>query len=97
MPTYILLGKYTEQGIRNIKQGPQRVDAARQAIEAAGGKMVGFYLTLGQYDFVSVLEAPDDVVYTSAILSIASGGNISTQTMKAFPEDEYRRVISGVS
>jgi uncharacterized protein with GYD domain len=97
MPTYVLLGKYTDQGIRNIKQGPQRVDAARQAIEAAGCKMPGFYLTLGQYDFVSVIEAPDDEVYTRVILSIASGGNISTQTLKAFPEDEYRRVISGVT
>jgi uncharacterized protein with GYD domain len=96
MATYILLGKYTDQGIRNIKEGPQRVDAARQAIEAAGGKMPGFYLTLGQYDFVSVVEAPDDEKYTSVILSLASAGNISTETLKAFPEDEYRRVISGV-
>jgi uncharacterized protein with GYD domain len=96
MATYIILGKYTQQGIQNIKQGPQRVDAARSAIEAAGGKMPGFYLTMGEYDFVSVVEAPDDETMTRALLSVAQGGNISTETLRAFPEADYRRIIASM-
>jgi uncharacterized protein with GYD domain len=96
MATYIVLGKYTQQGITNIKQGPQRVEAARSAIEAAGGKMPGFYLTMGQYDFVAIMECPDDETMTRAILTVASSGNVSTETLKAFPEADYRRIIGAL-
>jgi len=94
MPTYITLIKYTPKGIENIKQGPSRVDAARKAIEAAGGKMKAFYLTMGSYDAVSIGEAPDDAAYAKMILAIASKGNIQTETLRAFTEDEYRKIIS---
>lgn len=96
MPTYIILGKYTDQGMRNIKEGPQRLDAARSAIESAGGKMPGFYLTMGQYDFVALSEAPDDEAFTRMLLAIASSGNVSTETLKAFPEADYRRIIGAM-
>lgn len=96
MPTYIILGKYTDQGIRNIKQSPQRVDAVRSAIEAAGGKMPGFYLTMGQYDFVAIAEAPEDETFTRVLLGIVSQGNVSTQTLKAFPEADYRRIVGSL-
>jgi uncharacterized protein with GYD domain len=95
MATYIILGKYTDQGIRNIKQGPQRLDAARQAVQGTGGKM-DFYLTMGQYDFVAVTEAPDDETFTRTILAIASQGNVKTETLKAFNEAEYRRLIASL-
>jgi uncharacterized protein with GYD domain len=96
MATYIILGKYTEQGIRNIKQSPQRVDQVRSAIEAAGGKMPGFYLTMGQYDFVAISEAPDDETMTRVLLSVVSSGNVSTETLKAFPEADYRRIVASL-
>ena len=96
MATYIILGKYTEQGIRNIKQCPQRVDAVRSAVEAAGGKMPGFYLTMGQYDFVAITEGPDDETMTRVLLSVVSSGNVSTETLKAFPEAEYRRIVASL-
>jgi len=97
MPTYIILGKYTEQGIRDIKQGPQRVDAVRGAIEAAGGKMPGFYLTMGRYDFVAVGEAPDDETFTRVLLAVVSQGNVSTETLKAFPEADFRRIVGSLT
>jgi uncharacterized protein with GYD domain len=97
MATYIILGKYTEQGIRNIKESPQRLDAVRSAIEAAGGKMPGFYLTMGQYDFVAVSEAPDDETFTRVLLGIVSSGSVTTETLKAFPEADYRRIIGSLS
>jgi uncharacterized protein with GYD domain len=57
--TYIILGKYTHQGIAKIKEGPARIEAARKAMEAAGGKMVAWYLTMGRYDFVVISQAPN--------------------------------------
>ena len=96
MATYIILGKYTDQGIRNIKDSPQRVDTVRRAIESAGGKMPGFYLTMGQYDFVAMTEGPDDETMTRILLSIVSSGNVSTETLKAFPEADFRRIVGSL-
>ncbi len=94
MPTYITLIKYTQKGIENIKEGPSRVDAAKKAIKAAGGEMKAFYLTMGSYDALSIGEAPDDAAYAKMILAIASKGNIQTETLRAFTEDEYRKIIA---
>ena len=96
MPTYISLLNYTEQGIKNIKDSPKRGAAARQAVEAAGGKWLGFYLTMGQYDAVVITEAPNDEAYATLILSIGSLGNVRTTTLKAFDEDEFRRIIGNI-
>ena len=96
MPTYITLLKYTQKGIENIKQGPSRLDAAKAAIKAAGGDMKAYYLTMGSYDAVSITEAPDDTTYSKVILSIASKGAIQTETLRAFPEDEYRKIIAAL-
>ncbi|HEU0073122.1 MAG TPA: GYD domain-containing protein [Dehalococcoidia bacterium] len=93
MPSYIILGKYTTQGIQSIKQSPARVDAARKAIEAAGGKMGDFRLTLGQYDFVVEAEAPTEEAYATLMLAIASGGTIATETLRAFSEAEFRGIV----
>jgi uncharacterized protein with GYD domain len=95
MPSYIILGKYTDQGIRNVKQSPQRLDAARGAVEKAGGTMQ-FYLTMGRYDFVALTEAPDDETFAKVLLGIGASGNISTETLKAFPEAEFRRITAGL-
>jgi uncharacterized protein with GYD domain len=92
MPKYIILGKYTTQGITRIKDGPGRTAHAREAFAAAGCRMTDFNLTLGHYDFVTQVEAPDDETFTRALLGIAAGGNITTETMRAFTEDEYRQI-----
>ncbi len=96
MPTYITLAKWTDQGIREIKESPQRLAGAKKAVEAVGGKWIGFYLTMGRYDLVVITEAPSDEAYTATILSIASRGSIRTETLKAFPEDQYRDIIAKV-
>ena len=96
MPTYLSLVNWTDQGIRNVKESPQRFDAFKKAVEAAGGKVIGFYLTMGRYDMVVIVEAPNDEVATTVILSTAKGGNVRTETMKAFPEDQYRGIIAKV-
>lgn len=96
MPTYITLINWTDQGIRNVKESPQRLAAAKKAIEAASGKMTGFYLTMGRYDLVTIDEFPNDETAAAAALSLGSGGNVRTETLKAFPEDEYRGIIAKV-
>ena len=97
MPTYITLINWTDQGIRNVKESPQRLDAVKKAIEATGGKFIGFYLTMGKYDSVLIIEAPSDEVAATLALSAGSQGSIRTETLKAFSEAEYRRIIAKIS
>lgn len=94
MPTYITLMKWTEQGIKSVKESPQRLDAAKKAIAAAGGKLNGFYLTMGRYDMVAIAEFPSDEVGTVFLLSLGGGGSLRTETLKAYPEAEYRKIIA---
>src|SRR5512133_1880465 len=96
MATYIQLSRYTQQGIQSAKQGPARVDASKQALRQAGGELKAFYLTTGQYDFVSIVEAPNDEVMARFALALGALGNIRTETMRAFTEDEYRKIISSL-
>ena len=97
MATYISLINWTEEGIKNVKESPQRFNAFKKALQAAGGKVIGFYLTMGRYDMVVITEGPSDEAAASLILSTASRGSIRTETMKAFTEDQYREIISKVA
>ncbi len=96
MPTYVVLVNWTDQGIRAVKESPRRLDATKKAIEAAGGKMLGFYLTMGRYDEVLIVEGPSDEVAATLALSAGSEGNVRTETLKAFPEAEYRNIIAKI-
>ena len=96
MPTYISLIKWTDKGIRNIKESPTRLDNFKKELEAVGGKLIGFYLTMGRYDIVLIIESPSDEVSAALSLSTASGGNVRSETMKAFPEDQYREIMANV-
>jgi len=97
MATYISLINWTEDGIKNVKKSPQRFDDFKKALQDAGGKVIGFYLTMGRYDMVVITEGPSDEEAASLILSTASRGAIRTETMKAFTEDQYREIISRVT
>lgn len=97
MPHYITLLRYTQKGAENIKQGPSRLDAAKKALEAAGGKVKGFYLTLGQYDAVAIAELPNDEAVAKLNLTTASQGNVRTETLRAFTEEEYRKLIASLA
>ena len=94
MPTYIALVNYTDQGIRNVKESPRRLDAAKKTLKDLGGEVKQFYLTMGAHDIVTVLEAPSDETLAKFVLMLAAGGNVRTTTLKAFPEAEYRKLIS---
>jgi uncharacterized protein with GYD domain len=96
MKTYILLISYTDQGIKNFKQSPARLDAARKAAEAVGGKLKEWYLVMGQYDAVIVAEAPNDEAMSRVSLGIAALGNVRMQTLSAFTESEYRKLAASM-
>ncbi|MEW6580301.1 MAG: GYD domain-containing protein [Chloroflexota bacterium] len=96
MPTYVVLLRYTTQGISTIKDSPRRLDAVKAAFRAAGGEIKAYYLTMGRFDEVVVIEAPDDATFTKLILAVAAQGNVQTETLRAFTEDEYRSIIAGL-
>ncbi len=97
MPHYVILGNWTGQGVRNVKDSPKRVAAFKQAVQKAGGKWGGLYYTFGQYDFVFTIEVPSDETAMSLLLSLGSLGNARTTTLKAFPESEGFKVIKKLS
>jgi uncharacterized protein with GYD domain len=96
MPTYIILIRYTQQGIQNVKDSPARLDAAKKAFRAMGAELKQWYLVMGQYDAVVVGEAPDDETVAKLALAIGSQGNVRTETLRAFAEDEYRKIIAAL-
>ena len=96
MPTYITLLRWTSEGIKNIKESPSRLDAARKAFHAAGVTMKDFYMVTGRYDMVIVSEAPDDLTLAKATLLVTSKGSVQTETLRAFTENEYRTIIGGL-
>ena len=89
MPTYIALIRFTQQGVETIKDAQSRLAGARQTIESMGAKMDTVYYTMGQYDAVGIVEAPDDETVSRLALAIASKGNIRTETLRAFTPDEF--------
>jgi len=96
MATYITLMRYTQQGMENIKEGPARVDEAKEAFKAMGGELQQYYLVMGQYDAVVIGEVPDDETVAKLSLAIGSKGAIRTETFRAFTEDEYRKIIASL-
>lgn len=96
MPTYISLLRFTQKGIETIKEGPARLDRAKQLFRAAGAEVKAFYLVTGQYDAVVISEAPN--FETVARLALATGalGNVRTESLRAFTEEEYRRIVAAL-
>lgn len=97
MPHFVTLIRYTQQGITKIKESPARLDAAKQSAEKAGGKIHAWYLTMGRYDAVLVSEFPNDETAAKFTLSVGALGNVTTETLKAFTEAEYRKIVGGLS
>jgi len=96
MATYVTLLKYTEQGIRNIKESPSRLEKAKQLIKSFGGELKSFYLVQGRFDAIVITEAPNDDVAAKFALATGAAGNVRTETTRAFTEEEYRKIIAGL-
>jgi uncharacterized protein with GYD domain len=95
MPTYIILHKWTQAGIETVKDTPQRIERARNALKSVGAELKAIYFTLGEYDVISIVEAPSDEANAIAQLTAASYGSIRTETLKAFTEAEFYKIIKG--
>ena len=96
METYIVLGSYTKQGIDTIKNVEARVAQSRAAIEQAGGQWVGFWLTMGRYDFLVVFTSPNGPTAATLLLGTAMAGNVRTETLRAFSEGEMAGIVANI-
>jgi len=94
MPTYVRLLKFTAKGAGQIKGGPGRLQDAEKRAKQQGGEIKAFYLTMGQYNAVVIVEAPNDEAAVAGSMSAAQLGFIRAETMRAFTEDEYKKLVS---
>ena len=94
MPTYLSLLNWTDQGIKNVKDSPKRLDAVKKSLKDIGGDVKAFYMLQGAYDLALILEAPNDEALAKLLLNIGAAGNVRTTTMKAYPEAEYRKIMA---
>jgi uncharacterized protein with GYD domain len=97
MPTYILLGNFTDQGIRNVKDTTKRAEAVRALAKKAKVTVKDMFWTMGRYDVVAILDAPDEATVATLGLSIGAAGNVRMQTLRAFTEAEIGPILGKVS
>jgi len=93
MPTYLIQSQWTDQGIRNVKESAKRLDLGKKKLKEMGGEIKAFYLTTGPYDMLAVVDVPNDAILAAHLLWLGSQGNLRTQTVKAFTEDEFRTIV----
>jgi uncharacterized protein with GYD domain len=93
MATFIVLGNFTEQGVRNAKDTVKRADAFKEMARKAGVTVKDVYWTLGRFDVVAVCEAPDDETATALTLNLGALGNVRTQTLRAFTQADMGKII----
>jgi uncharacterized protein with GYD domain len=94
MPTYLVLGNFTDQGIRSVRDSLKREDAFRKQCEKVGAQVREVYRTMGRYDMAAVLDAPDDIVLSALIYSIGALGNVRTETLRAFTRQETEQAVA---
>ena len=93
MPTFVVLANFSDQGIKNVKQTIERAEAFKQMAAKTGATVKEVYWTLGAHDVVAICEAPDDETATALSLSVASRGNVHSETLRAFTFDEMKRIM----
>jgi len=93
LPIFVVLGNWTEQGIRNVQDAPKRIKETHNMVEKSGGKMQLFY-TLGKFDFTMIVEVPNDDAIMAILMCLSSMGNVHTTTMKAWTEAEGAKILT---
>jgi uncharacterized protein with GYD domain len=96
MVTAVMLLNWTDHGIKNVKDSPKRLDGVKKLAKDMAGEVKSFYMTLGVYDLVLIVDMPNNDKLASFGLKLGSLGNVRSTTLKAFPEDDYRRIIAGL-
>ena len=93
MPTYVTLMKFTEQGSKDLKGAPRRMETAIKAWELTGGKLLGAYFVMGEYDYVAITESPSDEAAVTASLAVSAREHVKTATLRAFPMAEFAKLV----
>ena len=96
MAAYLMLFRYTEKGMADIKASPDRVEALKQTFRDKGAEIKEFYALLGRYDTAIIAEAPNDETIAGLALAIGSTGNVHTETLRAFTMDEFREILARI-
>jgi uncharacterized protein with GYD domain len=96
MATYVTLSHWTQQGIEKVKDSPARLDAFKDALREVGGQLKGFYLVMGRYDMVAIWEVPDDQAAAQVMLAAGARGSLRSETLRAYPEEEYRKILASL-
>ena len=96
MQTYIVLANWTDKGFREIQDSPNRLEAFKAMCAQHGGRLVAYYMTMGSYDMVIIVEMPDDAALARLALMGGKQGDTRTLTLKAFTEDEYRTILGSL-
>jgi uncharacterized protein with GYD domain len=96
MATYISLLQFTQKGAETIKDGPKRLDAAKQRFKEAGAEVKAWYLVMGEYDAIAITEAPSDEVIAKLALMTGMMGSVRTHTFRAFNEADYRKIVASL-
>lgn len=94
MPTYIVLGNFTDQGIRSIRDSLKREDAFRKQCDKVGARVKDVYRTMGRHDLTAIVDVPDDVTLTSLLYSVGALGNVRTETLRAFTRQETEEALA---
>lgn len=95
MPTFVTLVNFTDQGIKSVKESPERLQAFKSMAEKQGLKVKDVYYTVGAYDIITITEGTGEAL-TAALLKIGSMGNIRTQTMRGFSPDEFKKIVATI-
>lgn len=96
MASFVVLMNLTDQGIKEVKSAPARIDEALRGLEAMGGKVTAFYTTLGCYDYVAVAGVPSDEAGMAFLLKLGMAGNVRTTALKAYSREAFGQVVAQI-
>ncbi len=96
MSNYIVLFRFTDKGMENIKESPARVEAAKQLFRDMNAEVKEFFAVMGRYDTVFIAEAPDEDTIAKAVLAVCSSGNVHAETLRAFTEEEFKNITGAL-
>ena len=96
MAAYIVLTNWTQDGIQQVKESPGRLERTQKAFQDAGAELKAFYMAMGRYDMIAIVEAPDDATMARLALTVGRTGAVRTETLRAFTEEEYCEIIAAL-
>ena len=96
MQSYVVLMNLTEQGVKDIKDAPDRIKAGIEGLAAMGGKVTAFYAVMGEYDYIAIGEAPNDAVMATFMMALGRLGNVRTTTLRAFTTEEFAQMVGSL-